>query len=177
MFGLASRFSRWPRRIVPLPEFAHSGPVKDAFDTAAQARRCFGLVDPDRAEYLHGQVSADCGKGQRIHQRTCVSCKGILPLAGMLGALPAAAMGVNVCQCALIESDALGLVQRVRGFREVAFGQRVLTFLERETAFARLPTMPAAGRSDPYVFLKSSFLHENHLFQANIVLILKFHQK
>ena len=125
-------------RIVPLAVLAHRCPIEDRFDAAAQAGRCFRLFLPDRVQYLHDQRGVNERDWQRADDRAGVGLEGVLPLSDVFGALPAAAMGVDVGIRALVERHHLRSFERFGEHGGPAGFERVLAVEQLHSAFLRL---------------------------------------
>lgn len=126
-----------PGRIFALPIFADGGPVDDAFDPSAQAHGRFCLGVPDWPENLHDEVGIDVGNRQGTEHRRRVVRQRALPLCGVLGALPAAAVGADVRCRALVERLRSCRAQRRSGPVRIAGNDRILAFGRKQPAFSR----------------------------------------
>jgi hypothetical protein len=103
-----------------------------------QARWIPGVQDwPQRA---HDEFRVNIRNGQRSEHRRCISCQQGCPLRGVLDALPAAAVRLDVRRRALVDGLEARVAERIRSLGRTARDDGVFTIGQQEAALPRFVT-------------------------------------
>jgi hypothetical protein len=135
----SSHLSNWRQEVEAIELAAlQSKPRGPKPDAAHAAWSLFGLGLPDWPQRADDEVRVDVRNGQRTEDRRRISCQPCFPLHGALGALPAAAVRLDVRGRALAEGLEARVTERIRSPGRNARDDGVFTIGQQEPALPRL---------------------------------------